>query len=93
MLPVFPLWAPYGPDIAEVFFLRHAESLGNAKGIYGGWEDAALSMKGEQQAVQAGVFDAGEATGDVLEWHGMAWNGHQSETAPVGRILDRGETW
>lgn len=40
----------------KVFFLRHAESLGNAKGIYGGWEDAALSMKGEQQAVQAGLL-------------------------------------
>ena len=90
MLPVFPLWAPCGPDIAEVFFLRHAESLGNAKGIYGGWEDAALSMKGEQQAVQAGGYG---------RCFGMAWNGHQSETAPVGRILYRwnmvkhGETW
>lgn len=36
----------------QVFFLRHAESLGNAKGIYGGWEDAALSLKGEQQATE-----------------------------------------
>ncbi|CAJ1359697.1 unnamed protein product [Effrenium voratum] len=40
----------------KVFFLRHAESLGNAKGIYGGWEDAALSLKGEQQATEAGLL-------------------------------------
>lgn len=40
----------------KVFFLRHSESLGNAKGIYGGWEDAALSLKGEQQSVQAGIL-------------------------------------
>lgn len=40
----------------KVFFLRHSESLGNAKGLYGGWEDAALSLKGEQQSVQAGLL-------------------------------------
>ena len=66
-----PLWAPYGPDIAEVFFLRHSESLGNAKGIYGGWEDAALSMKGEQQAVQAGEILPARLR--AMFWNGMEW--------------------
>jgi len=41
---------------SKVCFLRHAESLGNAKAIYTGWEDTALSLKGEQQAVVAGLL-------------------------------------
>jgi len=39
----------------KAYFLRHAESTNNARGIDNGWEDSTLTLKGEQQAREAGV--------------------------------------
>jgi len=45
---------PDSKALGRVFLLRHSESVNNARGIDNGWEDTALTLKGEQQAVQAG---------------------------------------
>ena len=43
------------PKIASVVFVRHGESQGNAKNVYTGWDDTPLSIRGEQEAVEAGL--------------------------------------
>eukprot|EP00933_Yihiella_yeosuensis_P036216 TRINITY_DN29957_c0_g1_i1.p1 TRINITY_DN29957_c0_g1~~TRINITY_DN29957_c0_g1_i1.p1 ORF type:complete len:752 (+),score=165.85 TRINITY_DN29957_c0_g1_i1:82-2337(+) len=53
-------WSPkLGPKtmkvLGTVYFLRHAETVNNARGIDNGWEDTALTLKGEQQAAEAGL--------------------------------------
>jgi len=54
--PTFnPKLGPSSKTTSRVYFLRHGESLCNAKQVHGGWEDAALTLKGEQQAVEAGL--------------------------------------
>ena len=42
-------------SIAKVVFIRHGESQGNAKNVYTGWDDTPLSIKGEQEAEEAGL--------------------------------------
>lgn len=42
-------------SIASVVFVRHGESQGNAKNVYTGWDDTPLSIKGEQEAEEAGL--------------------------------------
>lgn len=41
--------------LGKAYFLRHAESVNNARGVDNGWEDTALTLKGEQQAIEAGM--------------------------------------
>jgi len=41
--------------LGKAYFLRHGESVNNARGVDNGWEDTALTLKGEQQAVEAGL--------------------------------------
>lgn len=47
-------------------FLRHGESVANAAGWLSGWEDVALTPRGEQQAVEAGRLLAGTPFGRCL---------------------------
>lgn len=42
-------------SVAKVVFIRHGESQGNAKNVYTGWDDTPLSIKGEQEAEEAGL--------------------------------------
>lgn len=54
--PTFnPKLGPSAKTTSRVYFLRHGESLCNAKQVHGGWEDSALTLKGEQQALEAGL--------------------------------------
>jgi len=41
--------------LGKLYTLRHAETVNNARGIDNGWEDTALTMKGEEQALEAGM--------------------------------------
>ncbi|MGH3334787.1 MAG: 2,3-bisphosphoglycerate-dependent phosphoglycerate mutase, partial [Nocardioides sp.] len=40
---------------ATLILLRHGESEWNARNLFTGWVDVALSEKGEQEAVRSGV--------------------------------------
>mmetsp|Transcript_107255 Transcript_107255/g.201893 ORF Transcript_107255/g.201893 Transcript_107255/m.201893 type:complete len:781 (-) Transcript_107255:53-2395(-) len=42
-------------ELGKAYFLRHAESVNNARGSDNGWEDTGLTLKGEEQAVEAGI--------------------------------------
>jgi 2,3-bisphosphoglycerate-dependent phosphoglycerate mutase len=44
-----------GNALGKVFFLRHAETVNNSLGVDNGWEDSALTLKGEEQAAEAGM--------------------------------------
>eukprot|EP00928_Gymnodinium_smaydae_P019430 TRINITY_DN17451_c0_g3_i1.p1 TRINITY_DN17451_c0_g3~~TRINITY_DN17451_c0_g3_i1.p1 ORF type:complete len:755 (-),score=110.68 TRINITY_DN17451_c0_g3_i1:331-2595(-) len=50
-----PKLGPSAKVLGKAFFLRHAESVNNARGVDNGWEDTALTLKGEKQAVEAGL--------------------------------------
>lgn len=52
---VNPQLGPGAEVFGKAYFLRHAESVNNARGVDNGWEDTALTLKGEQQAVEAGL--------------------------------------
>jgi len=51
---VNPALGPGAKTVGKAYFLRHAESVNNARGVDNGWEDTALTLKGEQQAMEAG---------------------------------------
>jgi len=51
----FPARKTMSESIAKVVFIRHGESQGNAKNVYTGWDDTPLSIKGEQEAEEAGL--------------------------------------
>uniref|UniRef100_A0A7S1WPG7 phosphoglycerate mutase (2,3-diphosphoglycerate-dependent) n=1 Tax=Alexandrium catenella TaxID=2925 RepID=A0A7S1WPG7_ALECA len=50
-----PKLGPSSMTTSRVYFLRHGESVCNAQQVHGGWEDSALTVKGERQAVEAGL--------------------------------------
>ncbi|MFN7143988.1 MAG: histidine phosphatase family protein, partial [Myxococcota bacterium] len=50
----------------EWIFLRHGESVANADGWLSGWEDVALTARGEVQALEAGLALAGVPLGRCL---------------------------
>jgi bisphosphoglycerate-dependent phosphoglycerate mutase len=51
----FPARKTMSESIAKVVFIRHGESQGNAKNVYTGWDDTPLSIKGDQEAEEAGL--------------------------------------
>jgi len=51
---VNPKFRPGTKPQGKAYLLRHGESVNNVRGVDNGWEDTALTLKGEQQAVHAG---------------------------------------
>lgn len=50
-----PKYKPGTRSFGKVYLIRHGESVNNAHGIDNGWEDTALTLRGERQAVDAGL--------------------------------------
>lgn len=82
--------------MSEIWLVRHGESDANVDGIWQGQSDAALSLRGEEQAEQLGARLAGEPFDLVLAsdlertTRTASLAGLTAEPAPAFRELDLG---